>query len=107
MEYVIIAPGIELAETFFPEGTTAGISLVIVHRNEEVYGKDADHYNPDRWLTSDETRRTAMERAFLGLGAGKRICMGRHFAQLEMKKLLPRILMGCDVRSTTLWSRRS
>ena len=97
LERKVPAGGVELAGTFFPAGTTVGASQVAIHYSRDVYGGDADSYNPDRWLEADETRRSAMERAFLGFGAGKRICIGRHIAELKMKKFIPDVLMNCEV----------
>lgn len=97
LERVVPAGGVELAGTFFPEGTTVGVSQLAVHLNRDLYGADADKFNPDRWLTVDEGRRNAMERAHLGFGAGKRLCIGRNIALLEMKKFIPNILMNYEV----------
>jgi cytochrome P450 len=40
-----------------------------------------------------------MERTMLAFGAGKRVCLGRHIAELEMKKVIPRLLLEFDVRT--------
>ena len=45
--------GCEIAGRFFPEGSKVGINAWVVHRDEEVFGKDARLYNPERWFERD------------------------------------------------------
>lgn len=37
-----------------------------------------------------------MDRAKLAWGAGKRTCIGKHIAMLEMSKLIPQLLLRYD-----------
>lgn len=94
---VVPAGGATIAGLFVPEGTVVGCHLDSIHRNADVYGEDADQYNPERWLTASEQQRALMERSMLGFGAGKRICLGKHIAWLEMKKVIPLLVMNLDV----------
>jgi hypothetical protein len=56
-----------------------------------------DTFRPERWLSEDAEERLALMRGLLGFGAGNRICLGRHLAELEMKKVLPSLLLRFDV----------
>ena len=94
---VVPAGGATVSGFFVPEGTVVGCHLDSIHRDPEIYGADADYFNPDRWLTATEQDFARMERAQLGFGAGKRICLGKHIALLEMKKLIPLLLLHLDV----------
>lgn len=35
-----------------PPGTQVALQSYTVHRNRDIYGDDADEFNPDRWLVS-------------------------------------------------------
>ncbi|KAK3489928.1 cytochrome P450 [Neurospora crassa] len=43
--------GVMLHGHWVPEGTTVGCNPVALHRNPEIFGEDADVYNPSRWLS--------------------------------------------------------
>ncbi|KIX02762.1 uncharacterized protein Z518_08704 [Rhinocladiella mackenziei CBS 650.93] len=97
LEREVPAGGAEIAGQWFPGGTVVGVPADIVHRDVSVFGKDARRFRPDRWLEADEPRRLQMEKTVLGFGAGKRVCLGRHIAELEMKKVIPRLLLEFNV----------
>lgn len=72
-------------------------SQMAVHQDQEVYGRDADTFRPDRWLEGNENQRRQMDRSYLSFGTGKRTYMGVHIAWLEMKKTLPLLMMNFEV----------
>ncbi len=80
-----------------PAGTTVGCNPVSLHRNPEIFGEDAERFNPDRWLLVDETARRAMERCNLIWGGGARTCPGRHLAELIVYKVVPALLREFDL----------
>ncbi|RAH49950.1 cytochrome P450, partial [Aspergillus brunneoviolaceus CBS 621.78] len=57
--------------------------------------RDADQYNPDRWLDRDPV---PMERAMFVFGHGARTCIGKNIALCEIYKLLPVLLWKFQVR---------
>jgi len=65
-----------------PKGTLVTISIVAFNFDETVWGPDADTFNPDRW--TDHVSK-ANHLTFL---QGPRGCIGRLFAETEMKVLL-------------------
>lgn len=97
LEREVPAGGAEVAGAYLPTGTVVGVAIQIAHRDTGVFGKDADEFRPDRWLEADEKTRLLMERSVLSFGGGKRVCMGRHIAELEMKKVIPSLLLEFDV----------
>jgi cytochrome P450 len=98
LDRVVPKGGAEVCGKFIPEGTVVSCLLYSVHCDKDVYGQDADQFRPERWLEADELQRRKMERGFIGFGAGKRICLGLHIAQLEMKKIIPYMMMKFKVR---------
>lgn len=77
--------GLQLGETFLPEGTEIGSNPYVIHRNKEIFGEDADEFVPERWL--DDRRAQEMEKYWQAWGYGTRICLGKNVAQLETHKL--------------------
>jgi cytochrome P450 len=97
LERIVPPGGADIAGKFLPGGTTVAISSNVAHNDIPVFGKDAEEFRPDRWLEGDHQHKLLMERSVLGFGAGKRVCIGRHIAELEMKKVIPRLLLEFDV----------
>lgn len=80
-------------ETYFPPGTVVGINPWVFQRSTHVFGHDAEEWNPSRWLTDEEKTTKAMEHSLLAFGAGKRSCLGKNIALLELHKLVPAMLL--------------
>ena len=110
-ERVVPAGGFPLPDgRFIPEGTKVGINPAVTNRNYDVFGQDADQFNPDRWLKADgESRadfnvrtRRMKDVADFTFGGGGRICMGRYLASLELYKLFATLYSLYDVSDTFL-----
>ncbi|KAI2610584.1 cytochrome P450 [Hypoxylon sp. NC1633] len=93
MERSVPEGGATIAGMFFPEGTSVGCLPSAVHQRVDIFGEDADAFRPERWLTSDREQLRRMEAAHMGFSRGRRSCLGQHIAILQMKKVLPAILM--------------
>lgn len=97
------AGGLSLHGFYFPEGTTVGCNPVALHLNPDIFGANADQYDPARWLqTADPAKTRAMERVNLTWGAGTRACPGRHLAELIVFKVVPALLREFDVQITAM-----
>jgi cytochrome P450 len=48
-----------------PEGTVLGIPQYVAHRDQAVYGADAEDFRPERWLETDDIALRAMEQNFM------------------------------------------
>lgn len=102
MERVVPAgPGLKIGDSHdyitLPSGTIVGINPWVLHRDTRVFGEDAEEWNPHRWL-GDEERAKYMDHHILSFGAGKRTCLGRNIAMLELLKLTPALLMRYQMR---------
>lgn len=42
--------GREIAGQFINEGVTVGTNPYVIHRNKQIFGEDADEFNPERWF---------------------------------------------------------
>jgi cytochrome P450 len=96
LERVVPDGGASITGTWLPGGTVVGCHPSIVHQDRDCFGDEPEKFRPERWLV-DEKKKIAMERASLGFGSGNRICLGRHLAELEMKKIVPSLLMKFQV----------
>jgi cytochrome P450 len=88
--------GMHIHGHFIPPGTTVGCNPVALHRNKDIFGPDAEVFNPDRWL-SQELDTKAMERFNLTWGGGARTCPGRHLGELIVYKVVPALLKEFDI----------
>lgn len=73
--------GATIAETHIPAGTVVGANPWVIHRSEEVFGKDVDSFIPERWMKEDNGD---MHRFFFAFGSGARMCLGRNISWMEM-----------------------
>ena len=95
----VVPPGGAVVSGYIlEEGTHVQCAIDSVQRSAEIFGAEPDSYYPERWLEATERQKIRMEGAMLGFGAGKRMCLGRHIAWLEMKKLLPLLTLHLDIQ---------
>lgn len=74
---------------FLPGGVCIGYSAYAMHRSEQIYGKDAKAFRPERWFESDSDKLASMIRTNdLVFGHGKFMCLGKPVAQIEMSKVV-------------------
>ena len=68
---------------FVPKGCKFSYSAYIVHRRKDIWGDDANHFRPERWIENggELEKRTSM--AYLPFNAGPRICLGQDMALFE------------------------
>ena len=76
-------------------GDWAIVLLPRVHRDPEVWGPDADEFDPDRFLPERVRERPA--HTYLPFGTGERACIGRQFALHEAVLVLAQLLHRYDI----------
>lgn len=100
MERLVPKGGATIAGMFFPEGTSVGCLPSAVHQNTKIFGDDVDVYRPERWLTSNAQELRQMESAHMGFSRGRRVCLGQNIAIMQMKKVIPALVMKFEVDYT-------
>lgn len=75
-------------------GDWALIALPLLHREESVWGPNADTFDPDNFLP--ERVRSRPGHAYKPFGTGERACIGRQFALHEAVLVLARLLHRYD-----------
>ncbi|KAK5163774.1 uncharacterized protein LTR77_010448 [Saxophila tyrrhenica] len=91
-------PGLRIGFHDFPPGTIVGINPWVLHRDPRIFGNDAEAWRPERWLEADEEGVKYMEHHLLTFGAGKRTCLGRNIAMMELTKLVPALVLRYEMR---------
>src|SRR5271154_407490 len=72
-----------------PEGTIIFIPITAFNFDEDTWGPDVDTFNPDRW---ENLPPTVTNYSYLTFLQGSRSCIGRRFAETEMKVFLAALI---------------
>lgn len=72
---VVPAGGATISGQYIPGGYVVGMNPCILHLDKNIFGTDADEYNPSRWIEGDATN---MDKYFFTFGGGSRTCIGRN-----------------------------
>ncbi|KAI6040639.1 cytochrome P450 [Pisolithus marmoratus] len=73
---------------YIPPGTRIPYSVFLMHRRKDLWGPDAEIFDPDRFLDERLKYLTSNPFIFLPFNAGPRICLGQQFAYNEMSFFL-------------------
>ncbi|KAE9386988.1 cytochrome P450 [Gymnopus androsaceus JB14] len=90
---IIGLDGTEMHEITVPNGTAVVVSILNSNRNPDLWGKDADEWKPERWLSPLpeallEARIPGVYSHLMTFIGGGRSCIGFKFSQLEMKVVM-------------------
>ena len=75
MPRLVPAGGTTISGFYIPAGYRVGMNAAVVQYDKNVFGEDADTFNPDRWIEGDAVR---MEKTMLQFGAGTHTCIGKN-----------------------------
>jgi cytochrome P450 family 135 len=85
---------VELAGHVMPAGTLLLPSIIGIHTDPKIWGPDAAHFRPERWLSGDQPTY-----AWIPFGGGARRCLGATFALTEMDAVLRTVLRRIELRA--------
>ncbi|KAG8985262.1 hypothetical protein FRB95_004942 [Tulasnella sp. JGI-2019a] len=71
-------------------------SAISIQKRKDLWGDDADAFDPLRWIDGREKDMTADPFRFIPFNAGPRICLGQQFAYNEASFVLVRLLQHFD-----------
>ena len=103
-ERLVPQGGATICNHYIPGGTIVSVNPWVTQRDKATFGDDVDDFRPERWMTQDEEKVRAMERAMFLFGAGSHMCLGRNVALMEIYKLVPSLLRMFEVRGSHLLS---
>lgn len=96
LERIVPRGGVTICGHYLPAGTIVGCNAWTIHRNQRIFGDDADAFCPERWL-DDPANASEMNQFLFSFGAGARTCIGKNISYLEMYKLVPAVLRTFNV----------
>uniref|UniRef100_A0A0E0LNS7 Cytochrome P450 n=1 Tax=Oryza punctata TaxID=4537 RepID=A0A0E0LNS7_ORYPU len=86
-----VSAELELGGIRVPKGTVLSIPIATIHRDKEVWGKDADEFRPERF-ENGVSKAAKYPNALLSFSSGPRSCIGQNFAMIEAKAVIAMIL---------------
>ncbi|XP_041002352.1 cytokinin hydroxylase [Juglans microcarpa x Juglans regia] len=78
---------IKLGDLHIPKGLSIWIPVLAIHHSKELWGKDANEFNPERFASKSFT-----PGRFIPFAAGPRNCVGQGFAMMEAKIILSMLI---------------
>lgn len=76
-----------------PKGSYVAYHTYSTHRRPDIFGADADTFNPDRWLKPGFRPGWA----YLPFSGGPRVCIGQNFALTEAMFVVVRLLQRFEI----------
>lgn len=92
-----------ISELSVPKGTKVILSIAAYQRHKDVFGEDADTFNPDRWLRESEGKKGPTLGVYgnlLTFAGGVRTCIGWRFAVCEVQTLTVAIVNNFELSPT-------
>ncbi|XP_014610545.1 PREDICTED: cytochrome P450 4C1-like [Polistes canadensis] len=89
-----ISHDLQLKHYLIPSGTTLGVNIYSVHRNQK-YWPNANVFDPDRFLPENIKGRHPY--VYIPFSAGPRNCIGQKLAMLELKVFVAFILYNFEL----------
>jgi hypothetical protein len=80
MSCLIPPHGAQIHGVGLPAGISVAVNGWVLHRDQEVFGKDADEFRPTRWL-EDLQNAKRMEWYMFQFGGGSHPCIGRNLCR--------------------------
>ncbi|XP_066388050.1 cytochrome P450 709B2-like [Miscanthus floridulus] len=74
-----------------PQGTVISIPIAMLHRDKQVWGPDADEFNPMRF-EHGLTKAAKDPKGLLAFSLGPRVCTGQSFGIVEVQVVMAMIL---------------
>jgi cytochrome P450 len=81
---------LELDGHIIPKDSNFFISIFTIHHNKDMWGPDADKFDPDRFLP--ERIAKVDPSAFLPFSLGRRNCIGKQYSNLSIKIVMKKLI---------------
>ncbi len=97
LERTVPTQGVTIDGTWVPGGTNISVSTALVNLDPEIWGPSPEKFVPERWIGISDEKFKMMDHAELSFSTGRRMCIGRNLALIEMKKALARLIKTFEV----------
>ncbi|KAL8485073.1 hypothetical protein ACS0TY_027391 [Phlomoides rotata] len=87
----LVAKDTKLGDYFIPKDTLLTCPTLILHQNKEIWGEDAEKFNPGRFAEG-VAKATKGETAYVPFGWGPRICIAQNVSMAEIKLFVAMII---------------
>ncbi|KAI0966874.1 cytochrome P450 [Xylaria arbuscula] len=94
---------------FMPGGTEVYLNYRALMRCEEVFGKDADSFRPERFIGGGPDVAYMSKVVDLAFGGGRFMCLGKVLADIEINKIFIELFRNFDFQTATPekpWTRK-
>lgn len=82
-----------------PPGTLVSANPYVLGRSHEVWGPQAETWDPARWLVESEDERRELEGKWVAFGKGPRGCIGKELAMLMIAAAVKGVLARWEIDS--------
>ncbi|KAF5020342.1 hypothetical protein F66182_7648 [Fusarium sp. NRRL 66182] len=96
----ILAKDTTYGDIFIPKNTVVSASTIALHLDPQVWHNPLE-FNPRRWLDATPEELLRLERSFIPFGYGARLCLGKAFANLQVKMFVAGIYSKYNTRLET------
>ncbi|KAF4336955.1 cytochrome P450 monooxygenase monooxygenase [Fusarium beomiforme] len=93
----VLAKDSSYGEIFIPQNTIVSASTIALHLDPQVWLNPLE-FNPRRWLDATPDEILRLERSFVPFGYGARLCLGKAFANLQIKMFVAGIYSMYNTR---------
>jgi cytochrome P450 len=76
-------------------GTEIVVLPFVMHHDSELFGAEVDRFDPQRFLTMEETKKRLY---FAGFGFGPRSCVGKGITEHAVLNFLAYVLLNFDLK---------
>ncbi|KAI9029444.1 cytochrome P450 [Hyaloraphidium curvatum] len=82
---------------FIPPGVSCTFANGLMARDKAVFGPDADHFVPERWIGEKGIKEADVKFSWLPFSRGSRNCIGSGLALIELRVLLANVVRAFDL----------
>ncbi|OJD19071.1 hypothetical protein AJ78_00944 [Emergomyces pasteurianus Ep9510] len=100
----VLASGLVIENDHIPPGTVVGASSYVIHHNPEYY-PDPFKFRPERWIVDEHSAGinspdavSTARAAFCAFSLGRRGCIGKNIAYIELGVALAKLIYKFDMR---------
>ena len=104
LERIVPQGGLKIPDgRIVPQGTIVAMNAWVLH-HQPVFGHDTDTFRPERWFKGEDedeemanARIKQMRAATFVFGYGRRVCLGKELALMEIYLFVVRVLRSFEV----------